>query len=315
MRRARPCETADSHGAASREPSSDYVCLSGRNWQVWIDATCVDAHIFESHATYAEFLGLPGTILKDERRTKILRIHDWPAVGTSESVELVMKLYRYSPLSRIRTLCGHSKAQREFDGLHYCRQLGVPTVEPVAWGVERQFAGMVRSCFVITRFLRGSVTLRDWLRAGHYSEPEGKRLLAQVMSEMGKSFRRMHEVGFFHFRPATKDFLVYRCPDGRLAWNILDFPYARFMGHGLPARWAQTKDLGILLNSVTKYADAEAFDPFWESYLPDPIAGRLAEDVLRRAHHKEQTLMHRNLMNRAERFAKRWMKRSRQGSH
>jgi tRNA A-37 threonylcarbamoyl transferase component Bud32 len=308
-RRTRSYPTTDPWKPQSEGPPSGYVSLLGRNWQVWVDPSRVDARILKSYTTYSDFVGLPGTILKDERRTKISCIHDWPGPGDSQPVEVVMKLYRYSHWARVRTMCAHSKAQREFDGLHFCRELGVPAVEPVAWGEEHAPAGMVRSCFVITRYLRGSVTLRDWLRTGHYSEPGGKRLLAQVMSEMGESFRRMHGAGFFHFRPATKDFLVCGGNDGRLAWNILDFPYARFMGRGMLAQWAQKRDLGTLLASVTKYADAEAFEPFWTTYLPDPVSGVLPEELVRRARRKEQALIHRNPMKRAERSVKRWMKR------
>lgn len=290
-------------------PPSGLVSLSGRHWQVLVDSSCVDARILESYTTYSDFVGLPGTILKDEPRTKILCIQDWPGTGNDEPVELVLKLYRYSHLARVRTICAHSKAQREFEGLHFCRELGVPAVEPVVWGVERTAAGMVRSCFLITRYARGAVTLRDWLKAKHYSQPEGRRLLAPVMAEIGECFRRMHGAGFFHFRPSAKDFLVCKGAGERLTWNILDFPYARFMGRGVLARWAQKRDLGTLLASVTKYAGEEAFEAFWTSYLPDPVGGMPPEDLLRRARRKEHTLIHRNLMHRAERTVKRWFKR------
>ncbi len=309
MTRPRSYATTDSWKAPSEVPPPGHVSLSGRNWQVWVDSSCVDARILESFTTYSDLAGLPGMVLKDERRTRITCIHDWPGPGNGQPVEVVMKLYRYSPLARVRTMCAHSKAQREFDGLYFCRTLGVPAVEPVAWGEEHTLAGMVRSCFVITRYLRGSVTLRDWLRTGHYAKPGGKRLLAQVMSEIGESFRRMHGAGFFHFRPATKDFLLNGRADGGLEWNILDFPYARFMGRGILARWAQERDLGTLLASITKYAEAEAFEPFWTSYLPDPLGGMPAEDLLRRARHKERVLTHRNPVKRAARSVKRWMNR------
>lgn len=287
---------------------SGLVSLRGRNWQVHVDSSYGDARILESCKAYSDFVGLAGTILKDEQRTTISCIHGWAGAADSGPVELVLKSYRYPHPARVRTLWAHSKAQREFQGLHYCRGLGVPAVEPVAWGVERTPAGMVRSCFLITRYVPGFVTLRDWLKAGHSSEPEGRRLLAGVMYEMGACFRRMHGAGFFHFRPSTKDVLVRMCPDGRMAWNILDFPYARFMGRGVLARWAQKRDLGTLLGSVTKYADAKAFESFWTSYLPDPLGGMLPEKLLRRAHRKGQAQIHRNLANRAERLVKRWLR-------
>jgi len=158
------------------------------------------------------------------------------------------------------------------------------------------------------------VTLRDWLKAGHYSEPDGKRRLARMMSEMGGCFRRMHGAGFFHLRPATKDILVCGSAEGPLTWNMLDFAYARFMGRGMLGRWAQKRDLGTLLSSVTKYADAAAFEPFWASYLPDPIGTMLPENLCRRAHHREQALLHRNVINRTERAVKRWVK-TKSGQH
>jgi tRNA A-37 threonylcarbamoyl transferase component Bud32 len=289
--------------------TSVLATLSGSNWQVWIDASCVDAQILESCTTYYDFIALQGTLLKNERHTKILRIMDWPGSGETEPVEVILKWYSYSPLTRLRTLYAHSKAQRDFDGLHLCRNLGVPVVQPVAWGVERWPAGMVRSCFLITRYVGGAVTLRDWLKAGHFSSTRGKLLFSQLMSEMGENFRKMHGAGFFHFRPATKDILVYEDARGRLGWNMLDFAYARSLGRGMPARWAQKRDLGTLLASVAKYADEEAFDPFWAAYLPDPVAGSKPETVMRRAHGKKDALLHRNPMHRAERLMKRWIKK------
>ena len=290
-------------------PGAPYGLVSrwGRNWQVHVDSSHRDACVMASCSAYSDFAGLAGTILKDEARTTITCIRGLAGEEDGESAQLVLKSYRYPHPARMRTLWARSKAQREFEGLQHCRGLGVPTVEPVAWGVARTPAGLVRSCFVITRYARGFVTLRDWLKAGHSSEPGARRLLAGAMSEMGACFRRMHGTGFFHFRPATKDVLVRRCDDGRLAWKIVDFAYARFMGQGALARWAQTRDLGILIGSVMKYADAEALESFWTSYLPDPLGGRLSENLLRRARRKGQAQINRNLVHRAERHVKRWV--------
>jgi tRNA A-37 threonylcarbamoyl transferase component Bud32 len=290
---------------------------TGRHWQVVIDPAYDGQRVVEACTSYSDFVTLPGTVLKDERRTRIVRIDGGRAPGSGEPEELVLKCYHYSALAGLRTLCAQSKAQREFNGLRICRGLGIPVVEPVAWGVEHTRTGMVRSCFLITRHVPDTVTLRAWLKAKGHADPQGRRLLIQMMIEVGAAFRAMHGAGFFHLRPATKDFLVYSEEEDRLSWVMLDLAYARFMGHGMLARWAQKRDLGILLDSITKYADAEAFDAFWEAYLPDPVQGMPSDQVLQRAHEKEESLLHRNLFSRTERWLKkrrRDHKRDRKGT-
>ena len=90
--------------------------------------------------------------------------------GAGAGKTFVLKTYAYPFLPRIRTGFRISKAEQEFNGLLHLSKLGIPAVEPVAFGTERTRLGFVRSCFLITVFVDGAANLTDRSSAVHGGE-------------------------------------------------------------------------------------------------------------------------------------------------
>lgn len=223
---------------------------------------------------YDAFIDAHGDSVKSEPRTRIVILHR-QAIGRREKTtrSFVLKIYRYPFLPRIRTGFRMSKAEREFNGLDYINQQGVPAAVPVAFGVERTRLGFVRSCFVITGFVEGAINLSQWRSESahqkHVDSAQNHLLLRQV----GAMFRRLHDVRFFLFTAKTKNLLIRRDSAASTEIFFVDVPYARTLRWGPMARWAQCRDLGFFLGSFFPALTESERTSFYEGYLPDPLGG------------------------------------------
>jgi len=245
------------------------------------------AEYFPAHefSYYRDFFGLPGETLKQERRTHVVLVRRTVMDEADKHACLfVVKCHRYPILPRLRTGFRISKAENEFKSLLYLRSAGVPAVEPVAFGVERTAAGLVRSCFIVTRYLEAAVNLADWQwhHAGLYADRATRR--AVHLRRLGAIFQRLHRARFFLFTAKTKNILLSPIADVDPEMHLIDTPYARTL-HWLPlARWAQGRDLGYCLGSFYPAVTAEDLKSFYEGYLPDAL-GDSDEQLQRRVLH------------------------------
>lgn len=228
---------------------------------------------------YSDLLALRGHELKREPHT-IIRLLDTPSEqGDCPGTDLVLKQYRYSGLSQCRSWHRISKAQREYETLMFCREHGIPAVEPLGFGAQRSILGAIRSCFVLTRYEQGVISLRDGLRARGDAAALEDDVLRIFLGEAGGHLRTAHAEHFYFFSLLAKNILV-RPGVERLEWFIIDQCYARRLKHPALAAWAQALDIGMFLGSVAKYSGIAVDEAFFSSYLPDPLEG--SESALRR---------------------------------
>ena len=227
---------------------------------------------------YNAFLTAGGDTLKRERRTRItvLKRARGPASGGEPAV-FVLKVYRYPFIARIRTALQISKAKREYDGLRHLRELGIDAAQAAGYGVERDVLGLVRSCFIITRWVENSTTLFRWCRAFEHSGAGGGASIEGIFNELGKSFSLMHRARLFLFTPKASNILI-----GQGHFVMIDVPYARTLRWPWLARWAQSRDVGVLLRDIRGALTDRAIESFLGGYLPDPLGGS-AKTVRRRA--------------------------------
>lgn len=232
---------------------------------------------------YGAFLNALGKSLKREQRTLVTIIQrpyqGSPVEGVSS---FVLKVYKYPFLPRIRTGFQISKAEREFHSLRYLNEMGIGAAQAVGYGVERDLLGFVRSCFVITQLVDDSINLSQWYAELGSQEKLDARRVDQVFTQLGRMFRRLHEARFFLFTAKSKNILLRN--DAHRADEIffIDIPYARTLKWRPLARWAQARDIGVLLGNVTAPLSDRAIEVFYQAYLPDPL-GLPAKTVKRRA--------------------------------
>src|SRR5262245_3153237 len=224
------------------------------------------------YSSYDAFLNAEGEPVKSEPRTRVVilkRQANRPQEETQGS--FVLKIYHYPLLPRIRTGLRISKAEQEFHSLYYLNQQGVRAAEPVAFGVERTRLGFVRSCFVITRFVEGAVNLSQWRSESNQQQLRntGRNLLKQL----GKIFRRIHDVRFFLFTAKTKNILIRGESTHSPEIFFIDTPQGRTLRWRALARWAQGRDLGLFLGNFYPALSEGETSAFYEGYLPDPLGG------------------------------------------
>lgn len=232
---------------------------------------------------YGAFSNALGRSLKREQRTRVTIIqrprHSSPVDGVSS---FVLKVYKYPLLPRIRTGFQISKAEREFHSLRHLNGMGIGAVQAVGYGVERDWLGFVRSCFVITQFVDDSINLAQWYAELNSQEKVDAKKVNQVFTELGRMFRRLHHTRFFLFTAKSKNILLRKDAHGADELFLIDIPYARTLTWRLLARWAQARDIGVLFANVTASFSETAIESFYQAYLPDPL-GLHAETVRRHA--------------------------------
>jgi hypothetical protein len=240
---------------------------------------------------------LPGTTIKSEARTTIVLLPGDSTKREDPPASIVLKVYRYPAWSRWRTWRQASKARREFEGLAFCRRLGIPAVAPIACGSERSPAGLVRSCHLATAYEPGTMPLRRWLEEGRFGRDGGRQRLETWLAEIGEALRTLHARRFFLLTASSKNVLVRDAGAARDSWLFVDMPYARFLRGRPVASLGQKRDVGALTGSVARYAGEEVLEAFYAGYLPDPL-GRSEAALRTRARrgadrHNRQTLLRR----------------------
>ncbi|MGH7888125.1 MAG: lipopolysaccharide kinase InaA family protein [Candidatus Binatia bacterium] len=229
---------------------------------------------------YGDFFKIAGETIKQEPRTRVVLVHRRAVDGAGKnSCAFIVKIHRYPLVQRIRTGFRISKAENEFKSLLHLKQLGVTAVEPVAFGAERTALGLVRSCFVITRYLDAAINLAEWHGANNDKDEAMQR--SALLKRLGAIFHRLHGARFFLFTAKPKNILLRHGSDFNSDLHILDTPYARTLRWWPLARWAQSRDLGYCLGSFEPGVTARDLASFYEGYLPDTL-GSSAESVQRR---------------------------------
>ena len=221
---------------------------------------------------YGAFLNAAGSPLKRERRTLVTIIQRPRQDSPLDEVStFVLKVYKYPFWPRIRTGFQISKAEREFESLRYLNGLGIGAAQAVGYGVERSPFGLVRSCFIITRFVDDSINLSQWYSELERQKNPDLKKVEQVFTELGRIFRRLHQAHFFLFTAKSKNILLRHGPDIADELFLIDIPYARTLQWRLLARWARARDIGVLFSNVSASLSGTVIELFYRAYLPDPL--------------------------------------------
>ncbi len=221
-------------------------------------------------------------LIKEEHGTMVTRAERHSEGSASPSRTFVLKVHSFGALASWHQRLAEPISEREFHNLYCCRALGVPTVGPVGYGVQRSFTGRVKSCFLLTEWAARKVDMRAWLRQANERQlPES---LPLVLGRVGSQFRRLHEKRYFLLTAHTRNVLVSDSPlcPGEPVW--LDVPQAKFLRAGWAVCWAQQEDIVGFLRGVfrprRRPATEEDLRPFFEAYLPDPLGE--SDSLLRR---------------------------------
>jgi tRNA A-37 threonylcarbamoyl transferase component Bud32 len=255
--------------------SDGLATVASSRWLVAIDESYMPffSSVFSKHGEiYTKFPALNGRPIKEEKRTLVKILSRMSDTGSSGPMAFVLKEYRYPHLTRIGTIRQLPKAEREYRSLRKCQELGIPTAQPVGFGTRLGRCGTFPASFVITRLVEDAVDLRNWLKEKDKWKIRDRQGKANIMGQLGRYLKRLHEERFFLMRPSPKNILI--CNDGTLMF--IDLAYARSLPSELPARYAQRIDLGRLFGPLLRRRGEDFVDPFLEAYLPDPF-GRTPE--------------------------------------
>jgi len=237
--------------------------------------TFADCFPRDEFGDYRDFVDSPGECLKAEPRTNVtLLFHQGHGPAGDTSRNFVLKTYHYPFFPRIRTGFRIPKAEREFNALLKLFRMGVPVVEPVAFGVEKTLFGLVRSCFLLTVYVGETSNLWSHRKCDKRSRSEiGVQYGDVILHQIGEKLRRTHQARFFLFTADAKNILLRRSAGQSVETLFVDLPYARTLRWLPLARWAQKRDIVRFLENFLPYATDAQQAPFYEAYLPDPLGG------------------------------------------
>ena len=193
------------------------------------------------------------------------------------------KRYVYPPKRWFEFILRPGKAAVEAWAYATLKQLGIPTLEVVAFGERRVFGALVAS-FIVTREVPDS---QDLSRFGpdvwyHLPQDERKRIYKEIAGKLVKQVQTAHQAGFFHHDLKWRNILLQKDGDSYTpVW--IDAPRASRMR--LLRRRGAVVDLSglarIAISLLSKY-DRMRF--IWQ-YLGDSKkpgdAGRLYRQVAR----------------------------------
>ena len=298
-----------------REPVAEYRSSAWRRSRFQIAAPFSVYFPAAEFPHYGAFLTARGKALKEERRTFITIIQR-PAQGSSNENAscFVLKVYKYPFLPRLRTGFQMAKAEREFAALRHLNEIGIGAAPPVGCGVERTALGFVRSCFIITRLLDDTINLAQRCAELKRQEKLDVTRVDEIFAQLGRVFRRLHQARFFLFTTKSKNILIRRSPHRSDEIFLIDVPYARTLKWRVLARWAQTRDLGVLFANVAEPLTDMAIEAFYRAYLPDPL-GFSSNGVRRYARRQMAAKKNRTPVSRwVNNLKRRWSGKARRSS-
>lgn len=261
---------------------------SGWRWLVAIDKAYVHyfSEFLEHGEAYKKFISMNGRLMKDEWRTTITLLSRAARNGGCPSYSFVFKEYLYPNITGIRTFMQVAKALREYRGLRQCQIFGIPVAQPVGFGVQRHPTGMIRSCFIVSRFIHNAIDFRAWLKGRDQSDLEHCTQLVSILGQLGRHLHRLHEKRFFLTKPTPRNILIRDSGTSLPKAMFVDPVRAQFLFPKMAARYGQAIDIGALFGPLLRRTGAGVLDPFLETYLPDPLGrstSRLRKFIIRSA--------------------------------
>ncbi|MHC4822896.1 MAG: lipopolysaccharide kinase InaA family protein [Planctomycetota bacterium] len=147
------------------------------------------------------------------------RTRIWQA-SASDGTPLFFKQYRIPGTRLLFSGAARSRAMREYQALLAMDLEDLPVAAP-AWFADARIGPFLKYSVLVTRSLGEVVPLSDWIR--DMQTPAAEHLA--VCTSLGSLARRLHDLGFGHFRMQAKNFMV-RTEDGEHSLHMIDVPYA-----------------------------------------------------------------------------------------
>ncbi len=201
-----------------------------------------------------------GRRIKDERETLLLRSEDPDGA-------LWWKLYRVPLRRRLFAFLARSRARREGAALKALAASGIPVPELCCWAETRRL-GILSGSLLVTREPPGARNLQELL----LSDPDSVDARNWVRA-LGLAVRKLHDLGFVHFRLQLRNFLASGSPEHPRIL-VLDTPYT-CRARGPAPRSRRLVDLVDLLGAGSPLPPSLAAEALTAYAGEDPPPARL----------------------------------------
>ncbi len=121
-----------------------------------------------------------------------------------------------------------SKAMRSFKVAIRLLKYGIETPEPLCVIVRRFFGFVIKNIY-ITESIDNYITVREYLQ----KQPEGYRRAHEILPDIAKYVKKIHDAGVWHRDLHLTNFLMKRNSDGKPVFYLVDLNRARLF-HKLP---------------------------------------------------------------------------------
>jgi len=187
-----------------------------------------------------------------DRLTAWSRTTDTVQVYLEGDASVFVKRYHYPRWkSRLKgmfrgTFFGLSRVRAEFRALQSMRRLGIQAVRPVAYG-ERRSLHFLHSCFLITEAVPGSASLATYAQqhSGENHSPASFRLRRNIVTELARQVRHMHEQRFVHGDLFWRNVLIRVLGAESCEFYFLDASLGRRV-------WRKGRERGPVVNDVAE---------------------------------------------------------------
>ncbi len=171
----------------------------------------------------------------------------------------------------LKSLFSLSKAQREWNYGHRLLRAQVPTAEPVAVGEKRRF-GILKDCYIISKAIPNSVTVKELLSAIHQSPGYISRKNI-FLNNLVSYVKTVHDHGIFHGELHAENIVVNR--DNTSLFYLLDLGRTTFKKR--PPLSLRIQELSRLLYSVSDACTSKEITGLINNYTGQLLAPRDGE--------------------------------------
>jgi len=208
--------------------------------------------------------------------TKCFRI----TINTGEVI--YFKRYNYSRIKPQFYYPWPSKAAVENFGFHQLKTIGIPTLEVLAFGEQRNF-GNLRAAFIVTRGIPDSTNLEEFARSWYrLPEPEFSDVYHELSRQILEQARTAHQKHFSHHDLKWRNIVIQQTAQGYLpVW--IDCPRASYMH--VRRRRGQLVDLAGLARLAISYLDVRSQLKALRFYLDEQYSHGDARQLYREIQH------------------------------
>jgi hypothetical protein len=139
---------------------------------------------------------------------------------------IFFKRYVYRKI-RFKHWLQPTKAAIEVAGFNELEQLGIPTLQAIAYGERRRF-GLLQATFIVTKGITNVIELDQYLAQQWFFMPATlkRKTLQQLQPILIKQLQKAHNAGFYHWDLKLRNVLLHNHPETpELIW--IDCPRSR----------------------------------------------------------------------------------------